>query len=192
MKLTVLYEDMSLSRAAKEVMNLYHRGVPMGAAISQIATTSGIPTLELSHHLNPPKFKIDWKVPDLNEEADGYFGNAATQKQFLRFGYKFGNERDLIEFLSHGKLSDISRLDLMTKGNLAAGLENDPEYHELDKKLRNDIHLSLPAPIVIKFGNSYWILSGAILIDLAWNHRLLFKVWLVEAGDRTSSQTSLF
>lgn len=131
---------------------------------------------------------ITWTMPDFEEELGEYFENAYTKEAFKEHGFYFSYDEDLLDFLKTGSLVDITKEELSTNyDNITIkGFEDelkDEEYAGSYNSMQSELEegLTLPAPIVIKFGSLYYGFAGNRRMNLAWNNDVPLKVWLVEA-----------
>ena len=135
--------------------------------------------------------KITWIVPKLNEEIGEYFENDYAKKFLKSKGIVFKSDDDILLFLGNGKLVSITRDELIKKfNNLTLTYSDfmdelkDPEYKKsfesMEKKLKNDGIITLPAPIVLKIKGEYYGFSGNRRMNLAFKNNIQLKIWLVE------------
>jgi len=133
---------------------------------------------------------VKWENPVIAEELDAYFGSPEACEAFAKQGLRFGEERDLRQFLSAGRLSPIPDEILSKVANFAFSKEDLEEklsdqtysqaYKELEHKLEKG-DLLLKAPIVVKFkDDSYWGFSGRKRAYVARKNGAAVLYFLVE------------
>ena len=134
---------------------------------------------------------INWQKPKLEDELGEYFENLYTKDFFRKKGLKFSNEDELLGVLEKGNLVPITKEELKSSyTNLTLNTSEfkeelkDPEYkasyENMEEALKKNKNLSLPAPIIFKFDDMYYGFAGNRRTNLAFNHNLPLKVWLVE------------
>ena len=157
-----------------------------------VKTTKNRTMKKASDRVAEEKLKIEWKKPDFNSEIGEYFENEPTKKYLKRNGLSFENRDELIKFLNKGELREISKSTLQSHGKNITITDKDfekeisePEYsygyQRMEKLLERHKVISLEAPILIKFGNVYYCLSGNRRSNLAFNNSIPAKFWIVEA-----------
>jgi len=134
--------------------------------------------------------KITWKKPDLREEVDEYFENDVTKRFFSKHGLEFGDDEELLDFLRNGKLVNITRKDLKDSENITTDpLEfadelKDSEYRTSYSEMQGALSkgsITLPAPILIKFGDTYYGFAGNRRMNLSWANGEGVKFWVINA-----------
>ena len=132
---------------------------------------------------------ITWVKPILKDEFGEYFENSYTKKMFAKLGYKFKTHADLLTFLDKGKLTTITKEELESNyNNLTLDDKEfkdeiaDAEYAQSYNDMKRDMEkgVTLPAPIIIKFGDMYYGYAGNRRTNLAFRNNLPLKVWLVK------------
>jgi len=202
-KRIIVAASREIEKAADRVRFLVKKkGKPYGVAIAQAAKEYGVSTKEVSNQLNPPQKEIKWIKPDFADEAGEYFENDPTRRFFAKMGYSFKTDKELIDFLSNGKLQKISKFGVNPAMNITKDPKDfqeeiqDPTYREgytqLRDRLNEKIKIELEAPILIKFPKTYYGFSGNRRSNLAWNNDLDVTFWVVEAPDISDKQESLF
>jgi len=192
----------NLEKAVARVRFLVSQGKPHAVAIDQSAKEFNETTTDISYVLNPPKKEITWKKPNLENESGEYFENPVTKIFFAKMGYVFSDKSELISFLNRGKLKKLSKLEIRPQTNITTDpshfkkeLEDSDyrkSYDSLERELRTKRKITLEAPILIKFPQTYYGFSGNRRMNLAWRNDLDVKFWLVEAEDIAPKQKSLF
>lgn len=188
-----------ISEAVKYVKHLVkNRGKPYPVAIDQAAKEFRLSTKQISNALRPPKKAIKWIKPNFSEEVGEYFENQQTKSYLFNKGYEFSNDKELIDFLSKGKMKELSKIELARTENLTTNPSDFEEelkeegysdsYNSMRDKLNKDIKISLPAPILLKTENRYYGFSGNRRMNLAWNNNLPVKFWVVDAPDIAPKQ----
>lgn len=139
------------------------------------------------------RYTIKWDKPIVTSEIDGYFGSPEACEVFAKHGLRFGDDRELRQFLSKGRLAPLSD-DVLAKVDNFAFSKKDLEeklsdqtysqaYKELEHKLEKG-DLLLQAPIVVKFNDgSYWGYSGRKRAYIARKHGLAVLYFIVEQED---------
>jgi len=192
-----------LDKAIEYVKHLVkNRRKPYAVAIDAAAKEFDLDMKQISNALNPPKRSIKWKKPNVKDEVGEYFNNPDTKSYLSYKGYQFNTEKDLIGFLSKGKMTEFHEAQLAGTENFTTNatdfskeLKKDgysDSYDEMSKKLNKDMKISMPAPIVLKIGKRHYGFSGNKRVNLALRYELPVKVWLVEAEDIAPRQNSLF
>jgi len=133
---------------------------------------------------------INWLTPNLSYEVDEYFENEATRDFLLKHGYEFNTEKELLAVLSKGSMKEISREVLQKQGqNLTLTDEEfqdelkDPDYAASYYRMRDQLvkekSIKLQAPILLYVDNIYWGFAGNRRSNLAWNHDITVKFYVV-------------
>ena len=132
---------------------------------------------------------VNWIKPKLEDEFCEYFENEYTQKYFKSKGLEFKNPEELSDFLRQGKLITICLAGLARAANITLSSEafekdfSDPIYANSYKTMVKDVCekevLTLPAPILIQFGETLFGFAGNRRINLAKNQDIPLKIWLV-------------
>lgn len=136
------------------------------------------------------RYTIKWDKPVITSEVDGYFGNPEAVEIFAKHGLRFGDIKELRNFLSKGRLAPLSDNDLSKVDNFAFSAKdlekklNDQTYSQSYKELEHKLEkgdLLLQAPIVVKFNDgSYWGYSGRKRAYIARKHGLAVLYYIVE------------
>jgi len=133
--------------------------------------------------------KIIWKKPNLKNELGEYFENNYTKRFFDKMGLRFEKGNDLYSFLSNGKMTKLSKKDLVGSENITIESKDfsneikDEQYAKNYNKMKEDLQsgkLKLEAPILIKFQDFYYGFSGNRRMNLAWNNNIPVEFWVVE------------
>jgi len=197
---------MASSRLDEAVNYVRHlvknRRKPYPIAIDMAAKEFGIGTKEISHQLNPPKREIKWTKPNLRDELGEYFENQDTKTYLFKKGYQFTSDEELLDFLSRGKMKELSRFQLAGMDNITTNPDDFQKelkeegyadsYNLMRKELQSKTKITLPAPILLKIGNRYYGFAGNRRMNLAWSNNLPVKFWIVDTPDMSPTQKSLF
>ena len=146
--------------------------------------------------------KIKWVKPDFKTELAEYFNNSYAKTFFKKRGLVFKYKPELEGFLSAGKLERITKQMLLANPDNISLTEADfkivikdeeysASYISMCEALIQEGSLTMPAPIIIKFGRTYYGYAGNKRINLAFRNKIPLMVWLVSTTVLNPTNRSL-
>jgi hypothetical protein len=133
---------------------------------------------------------IVWVKPNLSEEVGEYTQNDYTKQWLKSKGIVFNTDKEVMSFLNSGKMTSVSKDELMKKyDNLTLEPSEfkqelkDQEYLKSFKSMEDALlrrgSITLPAPIIFLIDGTYYGFAGNRRLNLAIKHDIPIKVWLV-------------
>jgi hypothetical protein len=135
--------------------------------------------------------KIIWSKPNFEEEAGEYFQNPDTINAWKKQRLLFDTKDELYAFLDHGRFVVHKKTYLNKFNTQNLTLDEDDFQEELkDRKYKKSYDamlteskrhrvITLPSPILIKFGTFFYGFSGNRRVNLAFSNDQPVKFWQV-------------
>jgi hypothetical protein len=133
---------------------------------------------------------IVWVKPNLPEEVGEYTENDYTKQWLKSKGIVFNSDKEVMSFLNSGKMTPVSKEELMKKyDNITLNPSEfeqelkDPEYLKSFQSMEDVLakgSITLPAPIILLVDGTYFGFAGNRRLNLAIKHNLPIKVWLIQ------------
>gem|GEM_PF-6443852 len=119
-----------------------------------------------------------------------YTENEYTKHWLKEKGIVFNTDKEVLSFLGTGKITPVTKEELMKKyDNLTlkpSEFEQELKDSEYMKSFRSmeDVlargSITLPAPIILFIDGTYYGFAGNRRLNLAIKHNIPIKVWLVQ------------
>ena len=147
-------------------------------------------------------YNINWIKPSFKEELNEYFENDDKKNYLSSKGIVFSSDKELISALEKGKLTAISKNELLKLRDMGKTENINLNQDAMELALK-DIHyaksfnsieqalkknpITLQAPIILKIENSYFGFSGNRRTNLAMKYNLPMKFWVVPINHHSQS-----